>query len=211
MSALLSRLEKGLKTLDLEVSSEHQQQLISYLMLMEKWNQAYNLTAIQQLDEMIPRHLIDSLSIAPYLQGEHFIDVGTGPGLPGLPLAVVFPQRKFVLLDSNGKRTRFLLQVKNNLGLANVEIVKARVESYSADKLFDGILSRAFSSLTEMLVSTKHLCAKNGRFYAMKGLYPEKELRDLPKGFNVEACHRLSVSGLEAERHLVLIQADSSF
>ncbi len=207
-SQLDSRLNCGLETLAITLSTQQKNCLINYLLLIEKWNKSYNLTAIKKPEDMLVLHLLDSLSIAPFLEGEYFVDVGTGAGLPGIPLAIALPEQQFTLLDTNSKKTRFLLQVKAELALDNVQVVKARAEDFTPLKKFDGVLSRAFTSLREMLVYTQALCAEQGSFYAMKGLYPEKELRDLPKGFNVKACYTLAVPDLEGERHLVVIQAN---
>lgn len=208
MQALLNQLESGLQKLSLDLSIQQQDSLIAFIHLIEKWNRSYNLTAVNKLDEMVSLHLLDSLSVIPFIEGESFIDVGTGAGLPGVPLAITFPQCQFTLLDTNGKRTRFLLQAKAELGLDNIQVLKTRAESYQPEKKFDGVFSRAFTSLSDMLQHTQQLCAENGSFYAMKGLYPEKELRELPKGFKVKGSHRLSVPGVEGERHLVVIQSD---
>lgn len=180
--------------------------LIQFLNLLQKWNRSYNLTAVESLEDMVTRHLLDSASIVPYLTGHDFIDVGTGAGLPGIPLAILMPDKNFVLLDSNTKRTRFLLQVVSELKLPNVGVVASRVEAYVAEKTFDGVISRAFSSLAEMLEKCENLCSINGRLYAMKGLYPEKELRQIEKGINVEHCYRLSMPGEQGERHLLVLQ-----
>ena len=170
--------------------------------LLDKWNKAYNLSAIRNIHEMLDRHLIDSLSIAKAIEGERFIDVGTGPGLPGIPLAIFYPDKQFSLLDSNGKKTRFLQQAKMELGLANIEVFNERVEEHQTDKPYDGVLSRAFASLQDMLDGAGHLCAENGHYYAMKGLYPEMELQAISKPYKVQA---ITWSGNEVERHLVVI------
>lgn len=202
---LHAALESGLDGLSVTVSRHQQQQLLDYLALLHKWNKAYNLTAIRDLPDMLALHLLDSLSVAPLICGERFIDVGTGPGLPGIPLAILFPERQFVLLDSNGKKTRFLFQAINSLGLSNVQEVQSRVEQYQPDRLFDGILSRAFASIVDMVLQSGHLLAENGRFYAMKGQLPQQELSALPKGFKVTASHKLDVPQVDAERYLIEI------
>ncbi|MAT52044.1 MAG: 16S rRNA (guanine(527)-N(7))-methyltransferase RsmG [Porticoccaceae bacterium] len=202
---LESRLRGGLDELSLSLDDRQIEQLLCYLDMLEKWNRAYNLTAIEDPAAMVSLHLLDSLAIAPYLRGRGFVDVGTGPGLPGIPLAIAFPEREFVLLDSNGKRMRFLFQVRTELGLANVTEIKSRVEHYRPDILFDGVISRAFTALRQMVSSTAHLRAPSGRFYAMKGRYPDMELSELPKPYNVSASHRLQVPGVDGERHLIEI------
>ena len=208
MQSLIARLDIGIKKLAIELTRQQQNILIDYLILIEKWNRSYNLTAISKPEDMLALHLLDSLSVVPFLNGKHFIDVGTGAGLPGIVLAVALPQQQFTLLDTNGKKTRFLLQVKAELALNNVKVIKSRVEDFIPEQKFDGVLSRAFTSLKEMLNCTEQLCTQNGHFYAMKGQYPEKELRDLPKGFNVKACHTLAIPDLEGQRHLVVLQKD---
>jgi 16S rRNA (guanine527-N7)-methyltransferase len=187
-----------------------QQQLALYLDLLQRWNQVFNLTAIRDAYDMVPLHILDSFSISPYLQGSRIIDVGTGAGLPGIPLALTHPGKDFVLLDSNNKKTRFLTQVKMELGIKNIEVVQARCEEYPTVETqkagFDCIVSRAFSSIAVMLTSTQHLLAENGQFVAMKGVYPEQEIRDIPAGFTVTGVHKLEIKGLAAERHVVCIQ-----
>ena len=180
--------------------------LLDYLRLLYKWNGAYNLTAIRDLEKMLHLHLLDSLSIIPFVKGVNVLDVGTGPGLPGIPLAIIYPERNFTLMDSNGKKTRFLFQVKNELGLDNVTEIQSRVEDYQPTKQFDAITSRAFTSLSDMVEKTAHLLEGNGRFYAMKGQYPDEELRVLPKHYNVVASHQLQVSGVDGKRHLIEIE-----
>jgi 16S rRNA (guanine527-N7)-methyltransferase len=187
------------------LSKNAQQQLITYIEILSKWNKAYNLTSIRKPQDMITRHLFDSLSIAPTLQGTRILDVGTGAGLPGIPLAIRFPEREFVLLDSNGKKIRFLTHLLQILSLPNVKLVEARVEDFQAP-CFDSIVSRAFTTLSDMLMKTKHLCCKEGVFLAMKGVYPQVELDNLPAGFRLDSAHRLKVPGLVAERHIVLLR-----
>lgn len=198
-------LRDGLETLGLPLKDEQIHALFAYLSLLQQWNNAYNLTAIRDPEMMVTHHLLDSLSIATRVKGMRIIDVGTGPGLPGIPLAICFPERQFILLDSNGKKTRFLFQVKTTLGLGNVQQLQSRVETYRPDQPFDAVISRAFTSLAGMIESCAHLLSKDGRFYAMKGQYPEQELSDLPKHYNVVGSHRLVVPGIEGHRHLIEI------
>ncbi|KJS05702.1 MAG: 16S rRNA methyltransferase [Gammaproteobacteria bacterium BRH_c0] len=205
MSAIENELREGLLTLDMSLTDSQISQLLSYLELLHKWNRAYNLTAVEDPLEMVSLHLLDSLAIAPYLQGKGFIDVGTGPGLPGIPLAIAMPDRHFTLLDSNGKRVRFLFQVRTQLKLANVEEVQARAESFQPQALYDGVISRAYSSIRTMVQSTAHLLAPQGTFYAMKGRFPDRELSELVKPYTVTATHRLQVPAVDGERHLIEI------
>jgi len=198
-------LVSGLEAMGLPLSASQIDQLLQYLELLQRWNKAYNLTAVTDPLEMVSLHLLDSLSISPYLRGSRFIDVGTGPGLPGIPLAVVMPEAQFTLLDSNGKRVRFLFQVRVALGLTNAHEIHHRAEVYVPELPFDGVISRAFTSLVDMVDKTRALPGKDGHFYAMKGRYPEKELRELSKDYTVSACHQLKVPGVEGERHLVEI------
>lgn len=179
---------------------------LDYLEILKKWNEAYNLTAIRNPEDMVAMHLLDSLSIAPFIKGKNILDVGTGAGLPGIPLAILYPERRFTLLDSNGKKIRFLFQTKNQLGLENVNEVQARAEKYQTEAPFSAITSRAFSGLVEMIEKTKHLLGKEGRFYAMKGQFPDQELSMLPKHYKVVASHRLVVPGVNNKRHLVEIE-----
>lgn len=198
-------LREGLQQLSLMLSDRQVSQLLDYLGLLEKWNGAYNLTSIREPEQMLRLHLLDSLCIAPLVKGERIIDVGTGAGLPGIPLAIIYPERQFTLLDSNGKKTRFLFQVRTELGLDNVTENQSRVEAYQPTRLFDGVTSRAFTSLKDMVEKCAHLIGGNGRFYAMKGQYPVKELSALPKHYNVVASHQLQVPGVDCERHLIEI------
>lgn len=180
-----------------------QARLVQYLELMLKWNKAYNLTAVRDPDQMVIKHLLDSIAIAPHLRGQRFIDVGTGGGLPGVPMSILFPEREFHLLDSNGKKTRFLFQVKTALGLDNMTVHQARVESFQCDPAFDAVLSRAFASLEDMVSGCRHLLADDGHFLAMKGVYPCDELAVIEQWCIVEEVHELAVPGLDEQRHLV--------
>ena len=172
-------LENGIKKLALEVSTEQVDLLMAYLALLIKWNKAYNLTAIRNPEEMVSKHILDSLSIASRIEGQYFLDVGTGAGLPGVILAILYPERQFDLLDSNGKKTLFLFQVKTELNLDNISIFQCRVEHHSIGPVYDGILSRAFSTLHDMVKGSNHLLKDTGHFYAMKGVYPDGEIEQL--------------------------------
>jgi 16S rRNA (guanine527-N7)-methyltransferase len=181
------------------------QRLLAFVRLLVKWNAAYNLTAIRDPQEMITRHLLDSLTLLPYLHGPRVLDIGTGPGLPGIPLAVARPDCSFTLLDANAKKTRFVTQVVGELALKNVEVVQSRVENYRPEQKFDTLVARAFSRIADMLTSARHLCAPHGRFLAMKGVYPEAELAAIPADYVVSEVVALKVPGLAAERHLAIV------
>ena len=204
---MITQLSKLLNQTSLSLSEQQKQQLIAYVELLDKWNKAYNLTSVRDPQQMIVRHIMDSIVVAPYLKGKRFIDVGTGPGLPGIPLSIVLPDAEFTLLDSLGKRVRFLKQVQHELKLHNILPVQSRVEEYTATPLFDGVISRAFASINDMLHWCQHLPAKEqGRFYALKGQFPTQECESLPPGIEVETSHRLSVPQLDEERHLVVLK-----
>ena len=181
------------------------QRLLAFVRLLAKWNAAYNLTAVRDPEEMITRHLLDSLVLLPYLQGPRVLDIGTGPGLPGIPLAIARPDCFFTLLDANAKKTRFVTQAVGELGLKNVDVVQDRVENYRPEQKFDTLVTRAFSSIADMLENAHHLCAPGGRFLAMKGVYPEAELAAIPADYAVSEVVALAVPGLEAARHLVIV------
>lgn len=196
-------LSEGLQEIAFRRDEVRERLLLRYLDTMLRWNKVYNLTAITDPVQMIYRHLIDSLAIAQFLSGKRFIDIGSGAGLPGIPLAICQTDRQFILLDSNGKKTRFLLQVSADLGLSNVEVVHNRVETYRAEKGFDGILCRAFSSLSDYLDLSSHLLAEDGVFYAMKGRLSEQELSDIPKDYSLRAIRPLKIPGGSEQRHLI--------
>lgn len=202
---LASMLDEGLVALSLNLSEADRQKLLDYVALLGKWNQAYNLTAVRDPEQMVSRHVLDSLAIAPHVKGPRALDIGTGPGLPGIPLAIARPEIEFVLLDSNAKKTRFVTQAVAELGLANVEVVQARVEKYRPDEKFDTLISRAFASIAEMLAAAGPLCRPGGEILAMKGVYPGEELTAIPPEFRVQDVRRLAVPGLDAARHLVII------
>jgi len=183
-----------------------QAQFDQYFDLLEEWNKTFNLTAITKREDMLTHHLQDSLSVLPYVSGKTLLDVGSGAGFPGMVLAIAKPDLAVTLLDSAGKKTRFLQQVKAALKLNQVTVVHHRVEDYHPEHKFDQVISRAFSDLTKFVNCTKHLCKKEGQFLAMKGQFPQAEIDALPKAFTVTAVHRLDVPGLSAERHLVIIE-----
>ncbi|MCW1875741.1 16S rRNA (guanine(527)-N(7))-methyltransferase RsmG [Erwinia sp. INIA-01] len=202
---MINKLSALLKSANISLTDLQKQQLIGYVDMLHKWNKAYNLTSVRDPEQMLVRHILDSIVVEPHLEGERFIDVGTGPGLPGVPLAIVRPQAHFTLLDSLGKRVRFLRQVQHELKLENITPVQSRVEDFPAEPPFDGVISRAFASLNDMVSWCHHLPGSEGRFYALKGLLPEDEIAALPVGFVVEKIASLVVPELEGERHLVVI------
>ncbi|MCO1334886.1 16S rRNA (guanine(527)-N(7))-methyltransferase RsmG [Microbulbifer sp. OS29] len=185
------------------LNEKQQDQLLQYLELFARWNSAYNLSAIRDPAQMLERHIIDSLSVVNLCGEGALIDVGSGGGLPGIPLAIMCPDRAITLLDSNGKKARFLFQVASTLPLPNVQIVNERVESFVPTQPFAGVVSRAFASVVDMINGSEHMLAADGHFYAMKGKLPEDELSALPKGIKVEQVHRLSVPNCDGERHLI--------
>ncbi|WP_299946296.1 16S rRNA (guanine(527)-N(7))-methyltransferase RsmG [uncultured Microbulbifer sp.] len=205
MEQFRPRLLQAAAQMSVTLSDQQQDQLLQYLALFARWNSTYNLSAIRDPAQMLERHIIDSLSVVNLCGAGSLIDVGSGGGLPGIPLAIVYPARSITLLDSNGKKTRFLFQVINSLPLHNVQVVNERVEKFSVEQPFAGVVSRAFASVADMVDCSAHLLAPGGRFYAMKGRLPEDELSALPKGIMVEQVHRLSVPGCDAERHLILL------
>ncbi|MEO3739994.1 16S rRNA (guanine(527)-N(7))-methyltransferase RsmG [Enterobacter sp. AG5470] len=205
---MLNKLSRLLDEAGISLSDHQQQQLVGYVNLLHKWNKAYNLTSVRDPNEMLIRHILDSIVVAPYLQGSRFIDVGTGPGLPGIPLSIVRPESHFTLLDSLGKRVRFLRQVQHELHLENIAPVQSRVEDFPAEPPFDGVISRAFASLNDMVSWCQHLPGAQGRFYALKGLVPDDEISLLPAEFTVESIEKLYVPHLEGERHLVVVKAN---
>ena len=186
---------------DLSITSQQIDLLIDYVEIINKWNKAYNLTAVRDPSEMLIKHIMDSLVVSPYLVGNTFIDVGTGPGLPGIPLAIINPDKQFDLVDSLGKRIRFLKQVQFELKLTNIQPIQSRIEEYN-EKKFDGVISRAFASLQDMLTWCKHLPNQQGSFYALKG----SDLDVIPEGFTLKPNIKLTIPELNAERRLMIIQ-----
>ena len=202
-------MEKQLATLiaeaNLSVTPAQQSQLLAYVALLHKWNKAYNLTSVRDPKEMLIKHILDSIVVSQSLQGQRFIDVGTGPGLPGIPLSIVMPNCQFTLLDSLGKRIRFIRQVVHELGLLNVTPIQSRVEDFIPEIPFDGVLSRAFASLEDMVTWCHHLPSPDGAFYALKGQVDDIEISKLPSGCSVTEIKPLMVPRLEGQRHLVIL------
>ncbi len=199
-------LMKALTENQLSLDELKLEQLGQYLTLIDKWNRVFNLTAITDMREMVYLHLIDSLLISPYLQGSRLLDVGSGAGLPGLPLAIMHPQQQWTVMDKNNKKTRFMTQAVAELALKNVEVVHARAEEFHPEQGFDTIVSRAFGSLRLFAESTAHLLAANGMLLAMKGRYPSDELNDLPEYVRVDDIVRLTMAGMDAERHVIRLR-----
>ncbi|MDR7025759.1 16S rRNA (guanine(527)-N(7))-methyltransferase RsmG [Pseudomonas peli] len=201
-------LSQGALELGVELSAQQHEQLLAYLALLIKWNKAYNLTAVRDPNEMVSRHLLDSLSVVPFVTeaGDNWLDVGSGGGMPGIPLAILFPEQQFTLLDSNGKKTRFLTQVKLELKLANLQVIHSRVEEFTPAVPFSGICSRAFSSLEDFSNWTRHLGDDHTQWLAMKGVHPDDELQALPTDFRLIATHVLKVPGCQGQRHLLILR-----
>jgi len=202
-------IDKGSHSLSLDLTSKQLDILVSYIEQLVRWNKAYNLTAIRDPLDMIKLHVLDSLAIiAPLsrIHGHRFIDIGTGAGLPGMILAIVCPHLTIHLLDTNGKKTRFLTQFKHLHQLNNVEVFNQRCEGYFPEKTYDIVLSRAFASITDMLKGCLHLANNDGVFVAMKGTYPQQELDAMPANYCLINCEILEVPGVKAERHLLTIK-----
>lgn len=206
---MYEQLVQLLNQASIALQPPQQQQLLNYLTLLDRWNQAYNLTAVRDRNEMLTRHIMDSLVVMPWLSGQRLIDVGTGAGLPGIPLAIAMPHTHFTLLDSLGKRIRFLHQVQHQLQLKNVTVIQSRVEAFSPELKFDGVLSRAFASLADMVSWCQHLLQESGNFYALKGQINTEEIRLLPPNIQVKQTIELHVPALNAKRHLLIITKNS--
>ena len=201
-----AKLENLLAQAEIQLIDLQKDQLIQLVQLLHKWNKAYNLTSVRDPQEMLVKHILDSIVVSPYLQGDRFIDVGTGPGLPGLPLAIINPTKQFVLLDSLGKRISFIRNAVRELGLTNVEPVLSRVEEYQPEQKFDGVLSRAFALLKDMTDWCDHLPKQDGYFYALKGIYHEDEGQELDKKFELKDVITLHVPERVGERHLIVLR-----
>ena len=205
---VVARLTEGLDALGLDStpgSADLAGRLAAYLALLARWNSAYNLTAVRDPVEMVARHVLDSLAVEPWVVGPRIADVGTGCGLPGIPLALLRPRDRFALIDAAGKRTRFVRHAVARLGLDNVEVIAARVEDYDGGPGFDTVVSRAFAAVGDFVRAAGHLRRGGGRLLAMKGVLPCAELGALPAGWRVTGLGRLTVPGLAAERHAVLL------
>ncbi|MBA3562469.1 MAG: 16S rRNA (guanine(527)-N(7))-methyltransferase RsmG [Gammaproteobacteria bacterium] len=199
------QLVEGAAALGVQLDEPRVQRLLAYVDTLVTWNRAWNLTAIRDPQDMLPRHLLDSLSVASYLAGESVVDVGTGAGLPGIPLAIADPARRFMLIDANGKKVRFVTHVIGRLGVGNAAVEQIRIEHYRPEQGFDTVLCRAFSTLANLLQSAGHLCAPGGRVIAMKGMRPQAEIDALPDGWRLVAVSRVQVPGIDRERHIVEI------
>jgi 16S rRNA (guanine527-N7)-methyltransferase len=206
-----AQLAAGIAALGLTLPDGAEPKLLAYLALLDKWNRVYNLTAVRDAERMVSHHLLDSLAAVPFFQGGRpdavrVLDVGSGGGLPGIPLAIARPELQVTLIDSIAKKTAFLLQAKAELGLNNLTVVTGRVEDWRPESGFDVITSRAFSDLKEFVALTRHLLKPKGKWLAMKGLYPHEEIALLPADVKVSADHALVVPGLDANRHLIVLE-----
>ena len=207
-TSVAPRLDQGLTQLGIAVDEHQRQQLLGLLALLHKWNRAYNLTAVRDVDDMVSRHVLDSAAVLPYVRGPRLLDVGAGPGLPGIVLAILAPQLDVTLLDSNGKKVRFQRQAVMELGLENVTPVQARVEQFEA-AAFDQVISRAFASLVDFVTLTRQLPSAGGQWLAMKGPGADDELRDLPAGIRLYQRHLLEVPFEAAQRQLLILDVES--
>ena len=206
LAALTPELEAGLAALGLPTASAPR--LLAYLALLERWNQTYNLTAIRDVREMLGKHLLDSLAMHSYLHDERLADLGTGPGLPGIPLAIVKPQLQVSLVESNGKKARFLREALRQLGLDNARVLESRAEDVAEPGQFDAITARALDRLAGILRVGGHLLRPGGQLLALKAARVDAEVAELPPGWHLQAVHPLRVPGLAAERHLVVVARD---
>ena len=202
MEACKKTLITGLESLDLPLDEDKIEQLMCFIKLLEKWNKAYNLTSIRNTEDMVRLHLLDSLAIIPFIEGKHVIDIGTGAGLPGIPLAIYLPSISFTLLDSNAKKTRFVQQVILELKLKNVSVFHNRVEHYLPEVSFNTVITRAFASLSDIVKLTGHLLSKNGIILAMKGQPPDEQYINFAKTTLIP----INVPGIPAKRCLVKMQ-----
>jgi 16S rRNA (guanine527-N7)-methyltransferase len=203
-------LKEGIIQMGLAVTSDAQRLLLDYLALLGKWNKTYSLTAIQDPGQMVIRHLLDSLSLIPYIKGSRMVDVGCGAGLPGIPLALALPDMAVVLLDSQLKKVRFVTQVITELRIGNIAVAHTRVEDYHPQQMFDTVISRAFASLIDYTGATEHLCRKNGCMLTMKGKYPQKELEALQASGRDAEVLAVQIPGLEAQRHIVCMSCNKT-
>jgi len=200
------QLARGLTAMGMELPGEQREKLLAYLTLLYKWNRTYSLTALKERDKAVSHHLLDSLSIMPFVPEGSLLDVGSGGGMPGIPLAIVRPELRVTLLDSNSKKTAFLQQTAIELGLKNISVHGGRVEQYHPTIGFAAITSRAFAELTDFVDLSSHLLAPEGVWLAMKGVWPHDEIARLPGNVRVEKVHALTVPGVDAERHLIVMR-----
>jgi len=206
VTSLALTLQQGVEKLNLRLPPGTEARLLDYLALLQKWNRIYNLTAIRETPRLVSHHLLDSLAVVPHLVGSTILDVGTGPGLPGIPIALARPDSRVTMLDGNHKKVSFVTEAIGELSIQNAEVRRERVEQWSPPSRFEVIISRAFSDLADFVRLAGHLLAPGGRLAAMKGLHPFEEIAQLPSGFRVERVTPLSVPGVDGERHLVLIE-----
>ena len=209
-ASLEAGLQNGIAQLGLHLAPAQPGKLLEFLELLDKWNHTYNLSGIRDIASMVSLHLLDSLALAPWIDDTLIADVGTGAGLPGIPLAIVFPEKQFILIDSNSKKTRFIFQAVATLGLDNVEVVHSRVEDYASQQQVDIVTSRAFASLADFTGRCRHLLKPGGKFLAMKGQYPDRELQELSADYQLAACHEVYVPGVDAKRHVLEIRMRQS-
>jgi 16S rRNA (guanine527-N7)-methyltransferase len=203
---LSGQLASGCEKLGLHLSEETRGKLLAYIALIHKWNKVYNLTAIRDPKSMLTHHILDSLSVVPHIHGKTLLDVGCGAGLPGIPLALAKPDLQVTMLDSSHKKTTFVQQALIELGIGNAGVKCDRVEALNVNEKYDVVISRAFSDLAEFVKLAGHLVAEGGRMAAMKGVYPHEELALLPANAELEKVIPLTVPGLEANRHLIMIK-----
>ena len=199
----MTDLLDGARALGFELDATQVGRLIAQLDLLDEWGERMNLTAIRERSQQVTKHVLDSLSVAPWLRGRQVVDVGSGAGFPGIPLAIVRPDLQFSLIESTGKKCRFLEHVRDTLGLTNVAVVQSRAEAYKPEVRFDTVLARAVGPLVDLVRNAGALVAGGGRLLAMKGRFPEEELAKKLGGWKVVAVHPLRVPGLDEERHLV--------
>ncbi|MDC8829170.1 16S rRNA (guanine(527)-N(7))-methyltransferase RsmG [Alteromonas gilva] len=199
-------LRDGAAAMSLPLSGQQHNLLLDYVERIHKWNKAFNLTSVRDPEQMMVKHILDSLAVVPFLDQQHYIDVGTGPGLPGIPLAIACPEKSFTLLDSLGKRVRFMKQCAFEMKLININPIQSRVEEHQPEQYYDAVLSRAFASLKDMLHWCQHLVDSKGKFLALKGQYPADEIAAIPDAFTLESSVELYVPGLQGERHLLTVQ-----
>jgi 16S rRNA (guanine527-N7)-methyltransferase len=203
---LAAALSSGLADMGVSVAAEQQRKLLDFVALIAKWNRVYNLTAVREREKMLTHHVLDSLAVAPHIAGHTVLDVGSGAGLPGIPLAIARPDLRVTLLDSNAKKSAFQQQAAIELALDNVDTVNSRVEALDPSRQFDVVISRAFSDLDQFVCAAGPYCAAGGMLAAMKGIYPEDELARVPATFAIEKVVPLEVPGVEGARHLVLMR-----